>query len=228
MCSYSSLNGVPCCANSYTLTQVLRKEFGFKGFVVSDSQAIEFMMLQHHYFDDPVYMAAASVRAGVNLDVTSMEYFNAFALLGEAVHRGYITEEELRQAAVAPFTTRMRLGLFDSTMNNPYVDYSLDVIQSQEHRDLALRLATRSIVLLSNPNNFLPLQQSMYDHVAIVGPFMDNGTQQYGTTVPIITQNSQVRHCPAYRCLVGMSPVETAAITTITARYTTAPSPQRQ
>jgi beta-glucosidase len=184
MCTYTSLNGVPTCVNNYTMTQILRNEWGFEGFMISDMDAIEDMMTQHHYFDDEVVMAAETIKAGMNLELTSGLEANALSMLGQAVDLGYITEEEVRAAAIPLFTIRMRLGMFDSTINNPYLNYSLDIIQSQEHRDLAVHLATQSFVLLTNPNNFLPLQQTTYDHVAIVGPFMDNGDEQFGNYAP--------------------------------------------
>jgi len=180
MCSYNKLNGVPNCANSYILNDVLRGDWGFEGFVISDMDAIEDMMTQHHYFSDEVQMAGATIQAGVNLELTSGSADNAFSMLGQAVEEGYVTEEEIRAAAFPLFMIRMKLGMFDSTINNPYLNYSLDIIQSQEHQDLAVHLATQSYVLLTNPNNFLPLQQDLYDHVSIVGPMADNAIQLFG------------------------------------------------
>jgi beta-glucosidase len=203
MCSYNMLNGVPNCANPYILNDVLRDDWGFKGFVISDLGAIENMMTGESYTSDPVVMAAASLQAGLNLELDGGDTDNVMSMLGQAVAAGYVTEDEIRGAAFPLFMIRMQLGMFDSTINNPYVNYSMDIIQSQEHRDLAVHLAAQSYVLLTNPNNFLPLQQTVYNHVAIVGPMADNALQLYGDYTPDV--NTYYLKTP----LQGLSPLGT-------------------
>ncbi|KAK6170932.1 hypothetical protein SNE40_019211 [Patella caerulea] len=175
MCSYNSINGVPSCANKMLLTDILRNEWGFKGYVVSDETAIENIISRHHYVNNSVDAAAASVNAGCNLELAGRTEKNeVFMSITDAVKQGKLAEDLVRERVKPLFYTRMRLGEFDPPDMNPYNYINTSVIEEQAHRDLAVEAAMKSFVLLKN-DGLLPLTQTIYNSVAIVGPFADAG-----------------------------------------------------
>ncbi|KAG8588427.1 hypothetical protein GDO81_005970 [Engystomops pustulosus] len=157
MCSYNRVNGIPACANKKLLTDILRSEWGFKGYVVSDEGAIEFIMLAHKYTSSFLDTAIASVNSGCNLELTFNLTNNVFMSIKDAVHLGNITLETVKERLYPLFYTRMRLGEFDPPEMNPYSSLDLSSVQNQEHRDLAVEAAIKSFVLLKNQNHTLPL-----------------------------------------------------------------------
>ncbi|KAL5010597.1 hypothetical protein ScPMuIL_012902 [Solemya velum] len=180
MCSYNSVNGVPACANKRLLTDILRKEWGFKGFVISDAGALEFTILNHFYFHSKVDAAAGCANAGVNLELPAYQYnFQVYENLTQAVQQGKVEQTKLVELVKPLFYTRMRLGEFDPPDMNPYTKLNLSVIQSPEHQAISLEAAVKSLVLLKNENNFLPLNGKM-GKIAIIGPMANNPTQQLG------------------------------------------------
>ncbi|KAH3736107.1 hypothetical protein DPMN_042668, partial [Dreissena polymorpha] len=186
MCSYNSVNGIPACANKMLLTDVLRNQWNFTGFVISDSGkscALEFMILNHKFTLSLEDAAVYSVLAGVNLELHAGQYARGvFDWLTNAVKDGKISEALLRERVKPLFYTRMKLGEFDPPSMNPYLQLNMSIIQSPAHRDLATLAAMESFVLLKN-NGLLPLRQQ-FDTVAIVGPFVDNAEQQLGNYGP--------------------------------------------
>ncbi|XP_039271814.2 uncharacterized protein LOC120346201 [Styela clava] len=172
MCSYNAINGVPACANKKLLTDILRNELGFTGYVVSDEGAIEHIDLFFNYTSNSTETAIAAITAGVNLELTYVGPLNRFFKLKNAVDQKMIDEDLLRERAKPLFYTRFKLGQFDPPSMNPYANVSMDVIQSPEHRELAYTITAKSFVLLKN-NGVLPLKET-FDRVAIVGPFANN------------------------------------------------------
>lgn len=186
MCSYNSVNGVPACVNKMLLTDVLRTAWNFTGFVISDAGAVEFLILNHRYIQNIEDAAVACVEAGLNLELHADSYARgAFDWLKDALKDGKISETLLTERVKPLFYTRMRLGEFDPPQMNPYNDLDLSVVQSAEHRKLALLAAMQSFVLLKNDGS-LPLNQ-IFKLLAIVGPFADNPSQQMGNYGPAIT-----------------------------------------
>jgi beta-glucosidase len=184
MCSYNSINGVPSCANYELLTTVLREEWGFTGYVISDQMAIENVVGEHHYYNTSVENAAGCITAGTNLQLNSGNPNNTYMQIPAAVAEGLLTEDQVIDRARPLFMTRMRLGEFDPPETNPYIYYPLSVVQSPDHRARALDAAIKSFVLLQNTDGFLPLSQSTYDVVSVVGPMADNPEQLYGDYSP--------------------------------------------
>ncbi|KAK6170944.1 hypothetical protein SNE40_019222 [Patella caerulea] len=173
MCSYNSINGVPACANKELLTDILRTEWGFKGYVVSDEAAIEGISGGHNYTNNSVACAAAAISAGCNLELADPRNDKeTFMSIPDAVHQGFITEDLVRDRVKPLFYTRMRLGEFDPPELNPYTFINTSVINDQAHRDLALEVAMKSFVLLKN-NGVLPLKKPIYNNIAVVGPTAD-------------------------------------------------------
>ncbi|KAK6170929.1 hypothetical protein SNE40_019209 [Patella caerulea] len=172
MCSYNRLNGVPACANKHLLTDILRSEWNFTGYVVSDMGAIEDIITGHHYFNNSVDTTAASVNAGCNLELAHNITNEVFNSIADAVNQGKLSEELVRERVKPLFYTRMRLGEFDPPDMNPYNYINTSVIEEQAHIDLAVEAAMKSFVLLKNDGT-LPLRKNIYNSIAIIGPFAD-------------------------------------------------------
>ena len=166
MGAYNAVNGVPCCASSFQLDDLLRKQWGFDGYVVSDCGAIGDIWGrgQHHYVDTPEEAAAIAVKAGCNLCCGGD--YNA---LVRAVQKGLITEKDIDQALCHTLWTRFRLGLFDPADKVPYSKYTIKDNDTPEHRQLALEIARQSLVLLKN-GGILPLDRSKIKRIAVIGP----------------------------------------------------------
>ncbi len=168
MSSYNALNGVPNAENKWLLMDVLRGEWKFDGFVVPDSGAVQLLVTGHQKYKTVEEAAAKTILAGSDLDN------GAYApALPKAVQQGFLTEKDIDQALHRVLKVRFRLGEFDPPEMVPYTKISPEVIDSPEHRRLALRTAQESIVLLSNRDNFLPLDKSKIKTIAVIGPFAD-------------------------------------------------------
>jgi beta-glucosidase len=170
MGAYSALYGVPACASSFLLDDLLRKKWGFEGYIVSDCGAIGDISSTraHHYVNTPEEAAALGVKAGCDL-CCGGEY-NALA---RAVQKGLITEKEIDNALYYTLWTRFRLGLFDPPEKVPYSKITIADNDTPESRDLALQIARESLVLLKN-DGILPLNAAKIKHVAIIGPTADS------------------------------------------------------
>ncbi|MDO7138630.1 glycoside hydrolase family 3 C-terminal domain-containing protein [Algibacter lectus] len=166
MSAYNAINGVPSTANSWLLNTVLRDEWGFKGYVVSDCGAPTYIVKSHKYVDTKELAAKAAFEAGLDLECGNDIY--AKHLLS-AYKKGLVSEEHIDKATARVLTARFKLGIFDSTENNPYTKISPDVIGSKKHQDLALEASRESIVLLKNENNILPLDVNAIKKIAVVG-----------------------------------------------------------
>jgi len=166
MGAYNALNGIPCCCNPMLLGEVLRKEWGFQGYVVSDCGAISDIYQNHQYTSSLTEASALGVKAGCDLNCGD-SYQNT---LGKAVQDGLITEEEIDRALGRVLKARFLLGEFDPPEKVPYSRIDASVIDCQKHRDLALQTARESIVLLKNENGFLPLNPDKFKKIAVIGP----------------------------------------------------------
>ncbi|KAK3600408.1 hypothetical protein CHS0354_026641 [Potamilus streckersoni] len=179
MCSYNSINGIPSCANGKLLTDILRKEWGFTGYVVSDQVAIENIISWHKYLNNSVDTVTACVNAGCNLELSWNNPQPVYLSIVDAVKQGKLSEDIVIERVKPLFYTRMRLGEFDPPAMNPYTQYNLSYIQSPGHRQLAVNAAMKSFVLLKNSDNLLPLKKT-FKYIAIVGPMADNLEQLFG------------------------------------------------
>ena len=192
MCSYNRINGIPACANKELLTDILRKEWGFKGYVVSDQGALEHILNFHHYTLSMVETAAAAVNAGTCLE-DGDHWDNIFSHIGEAVRKEMIENATVVDAISRLFMVRMRLGEFDPPGMNPYRRLNVsDFVQSSAHRKLSLRAALESFVLLKNDKVAgLPLTTPART-ACIVGPFIDDPSSTFGFYSPRIMKEHVV------------------------------------
>ena len=169
MASYNAINGVPNNINKLMLTTILKDQWGFKGFVVSDLGGVNTMVKGHEKgkmtYEEAV---AQSINAGCDFsDKEFMEFIPA------AVKKGLLTEEKLNESVSRVMRDRFLLGDFDPQEVVPYSKIPASVIGSQEHIALALKAAQQSMVLLTNKNNILPLNKSKITSIAIIGPHAD-------------------------------------------------------
>ncbi|HJU53226.1 MAG TPA: glycoside hydrolase family 3 N-terminal domain-containing protein, partial [Pyrinomonadaceae bacterium] len=168
MCAYNSLNGEPVCASKRMMTDILRDEWGFKGYVVSDCDAVADIYKNHKFTKTEEEGVAAAVKAGTDL-TCGYEY----RALIPALKQGLISEAEIDKAVKRLFDARFRLGMFDPPEMVPYSNISFSVNDSPRHRELARKAARESIVLLKNDNNLLPLRTDKFKHIAVIGPNAD-------------------------------------------------------
>ncbi len=155
MCAYNRTNDEPCCASKFLLQDLLRKQWGFKGHIVSDCGALSDFYKGHNVSADSIEAAALALKHGVNLNC-GMVYYG----LKDAVSRGLVVEKELDDVLSVLLKTRFKLGLFDPPELNPYNSIPQEVINCAEHRKLAREAAIKSIVLLKN-NGILPLRKDL-------------------------------------------------------------------
>jgi beta-glucosidase len=165
MPSYNEIDGVPSHANKWLLQKVLRDEWGFKGHVVSDYYAIPQMMDLHHLAADKATTAKLAIEAGVDAETPDPD---SYPTLIQLVKDGKVAQATIDQAVARNLRAKFLLGLFE----NPYVDVerAARVTNSIEHRALAAEAARRSITLLKNDNNLLPLNASALKSIAVIGP----------------------------------------------------------
>ena len=160
MGAYNAVNGVPCHCDKRLLTDILRGEWGFDGYVVSDCSAIGRLWDCHKRFSDPADAAAAALNAGVDLECGGYsEYEHIYiTFLGQCLADGRITEERLDEAVRRVLCARIKAGQLDDPAKLPWAKLSQDVIGCEKHRRLAYEAAVRSAVLLKN-NGVLPLKE---------------------------------------------------------------------
>ena len=173
MTSYNSIDGIPCTSNHYLLTQLLRNEWKFRGFVVSDLYSIEGIHESHFVAPTKENAAIQSVTAGVDVDLGGDAYTN----LCHAVQSGQMDKAVIDTAVCRVLRMKFEMGLFE----HPYVDPKIaaKTVRRKEHIDLARKIAQSSITLLKNENSILPLSKTI-NKVAVIGPNADNRYNMLG------------------------------------------------
>lgn len=169
MCAYQSFRGTPCCGNKF-LESLLREKWGFKGYIVSDCWAVNdfYEKTAHHIVATKEEAAAMAVKAGTDLNCG-----DSYPALVNAVKQGLITEKEIDVSVRRLIVARMKLGQFDPDKDVKYAQIPFSVLDSKEHKQLALNAARKSMVLLKNENNLLPLSKNV-KRVAVIGPNADD------------------------------------------------------
>ncbi len=171
MSSYNDYDGVPITGSHLFLTDILRKEWGFRGYVVSDSDAVEFIYNKHHVTESYEDAVAQAVNAGLNVRTTFNDPSNFILPLRQAIQDGKVSLETVDERVADILRVKFFLGLFD----NPFTGDEKGVnqlVHNPEHQALSLRAAHESLVLLKNENNLLPLSKSLRK-VAVIGPNAD-------------------------------------------------------
>ncbi|QNL37005.1 glycoside hydrolase family 3 C-terminal domain-containing protein [Bacteroides sp. M10] len=173
MTSYNSIDGIPCTSNYYLLTQLLRNEWKFRGFVVSDLYSIEGIHESHFVASTKENAAIQSVTAGVDVDLGGDAYTN----LCHAVQSGQIDKAVIDTAVCRVLRMKFEMGLFE----HPYVDPKIaaKTVRRKEHIELARKIAQSSITLLKNENSILPLSKTI-NKVAVIGPNANNRYNMLG------------------------------------------------
>jgi beta-glucosidase len=176
MSAFNDLNGIPTSANPFTLTRVLRQEWKFDGLVVSDYESVG-QLLDHRVAADGADAAAQALAAGVDMEMVSRLYNTHGAAL---LKNGRLSQATLDEAVRRVLRVKFRLGLFEQ----PYVDPALErrVLIAPEHRAAAREIAARSLVLLKNERNVLPLARSVRS-VALIGPLGDDRANMMGNWI---------------------------------------------
>ncbi len=169
MGAYNRTNGEPCCGSELLLVKILREEWGFDGHVVSDCWAIKDFHENHKVTSNAVESVALAVNKGCDLNCGSL-----FVFLKDAVEQGLVTEEQIDQAVTRLMTTRMKLGMFDDPEKVPYSSIKYTEVDSRTMRELNLKTARASLVLLKNDNNILPLDKSKIKTIGVIGPNANN------------------------------------------------------
>ena len=183
MPAYHDIDGKPCSCSRSLLTDLLQKKWGFDGLVVADYEAPAQLYHDHKVASDLTHAAALALHAGLDLELPSGTTYKQG--LVQAVQKGLLAMEDLDAAVLHILGEKFRQGLFD----NPYIDIGSIELNSQEHHDLAVEVATKSLVLLKN-EGMLPLSSGT--KVAVIGPLADHPHAMYnGYSAPIHLQGSK-------------------------------------
>ena len=217
MASYNEIDGVPAHASEWLLRDVLRKEWGFKGFVVSDYYAIWELGYRpdthgHCVAKDKKESCALAVRAGVNIEFPEPD---CYLHLVELVHKGVLKESQLDELVAPMLFWKFKMGLFDDPYVNP--DEAARLVGSEKNRKLALQAARETITLLKNANNLAPLNPSKIKSIAVIGPNADrellggySGRPKFYTSLlegirSKVGDRVQVPYCEGCKITVGGS-----------------------
>jgi len=200
MCAYNSIDGQPACASPRLLDDVLRKQWGFQGYVVSDCGAVGDVYLRHKFVPTAEEGVAKSLKAGTDLNC-GVEYRN----LVPAVRGGFLKESEIDQALRRLLMARFQLGMFDPPSMVKYARIPYSENDSPPHRQLAAETARKSIVLLKNENRTLPLSKNLKT-IAVIGPNADDVDALLGNyngipTAPITPLEGIRKKLPGARIL---------------------------
>ena len=186
MGAYNAVDGLPCCANPRLLTDILRKQWGFEGYVVSDVGADRNIFVDHGAADSAELAAAMAVKAGCDLGCDT-----TYKTLMSAVQLGFITEAEIDTSVTRLFMARLKMGMFDPPGMVGFAQTPLDQNDTKEHDAAAFGAARESMVLLKNEGHALPWKND-FSRIAVIGPTADsvsalvgnyNGTPSHPVTI---------------------------------------------
>ncbi|MBS1661083.1 MAG: glycoside hydrolase family 3 C-terminal domain-containing protein [Bacteroidetes bacterium] len=177
MCAYQRLDDEPCCGSSRLLQTILREDWGFKHLVVSDCGAVTDFYTSHKVSSTATHASAKAVLAGTDVECVWEGY--AFAHLPEAVAKGLLKEDRINQSLLRVLSGRFDLGEMDPDSIVAWTKIPVSVINNEEHRQLALNMARKSMTLLQNSGQALPLSKAVR-RIAVVGPNADNEPMLWG------------------------------------------------
>lgn len=169
MSAYNALNGEPCAVNTSLLNDILREQWGFKGYVTSDCGALWQLINSHKYCKSAPEAAALAINSGLNLECGELYKKGIPA----AIEQGLISEDQVDELLITLLETRFKLGLFDDPTDLHYNLIDLEIVDSPRHRKIAYKAALESIVMLENRDNLLPLDSSI-NYIYVTGPNANN------------------------------------------------------
>jgi beta-glucosidase len=169
MGAYNRTNGEPCCGSKTLLQDILRTEWKFKGHVTSDCWAIKDFHEYHKVTNGPVESVALAMNNGCDLNCG-----NIFIYLEKAVEDGLVEEERLNEAVTNLFVTRMKLGLFEEKGKTEYDKIEYDLVDNKDHSTFNKEVSKKTLVLLKNENNLLPLHKNELKSIGVIGPNANN------------------------------------------------------
>jgi len=186
MCAYNRLDGQPCCGNSKLLSDILHNQWNFDGYVTSDCWAVSDFKQFHKTSSNDTDAVTEALLNG-----TDLECGNLYQLLEQGVKKGLLSERDINVSLTRLFKILFKIGMFDPADRVPYASIGKEVIESAPHKKHAYEMAQKSMVLLENKKNILPLNESKIKRIALIGPNADNGHTQlanyFGTPSQIIT-----------------------------------------
>lgn len=168
MAAYNSIDGLPCSAHPWLLTHILRREWNFQGFVVSDYGSVSGILTMHRVAANKKEAAALALKAGLDVELPSINIYGEPLL--QAVKEGLVSEEDIDRAVSRVLRVKFKLGLFDNPLVDP--EEAAQINDCPEHRQLALEAARQSIVLLKNEGSLLPLKKKLR-RILVCGPNAD-------------------------------------------------------
>lgn len=169
MGAYNRTNKEPCCGSKTLLKDILRDEWGFEGHVVSDCWAVKDFHENHKVTKTPLESATMAMNNGCDVNCGCM-----FPYLRDAVRGGYVDEKRLDEAVTNLMETRLKLGMFEEEGKVPFDSIGYSEVDTKEHRTLNREIARKSLVLLKNENNFLPLDMNKIKSIGVIGPNADS------------------------------------------------------
>lgn len=227
MSAYSSYDGVPCSASKFLLDDILRKKWGFKGYVVSDCGAIGDIYVGHNYVKSADTASAIAVKAGCDLTCGG-----EYTALEDAVKKELITEKEIDISVGRLMLARMKLGMFDPPSMVKYQHIPITQYATKEHIAFSHKVACESMVLLKNDNHILPLDKTKIKSIAVIGPYITRDDILYGNYNGIsakpVTFLQGIRNKVGEKVIInftkGVNPIdEGGALTTVPSDYLKTP-----
>lgn len=193
MCAYNRIDNQPCCGNNALLHDILRNQWGFEGYVTSDCWAINDFAHNHKTHADDIEAVSDAVLAG-----TDLECGDLYQLLEQGVQKGLISERNIDVSLKRLLTILFQIGLFDPVEKNPYGNIGREVIECNAHKQQAYEMARKSMVLLKNERNILPLDKEKLKRIAVIGPNADDEqtllANYFGTPSEIVTPLESLRN----------------------------------
>jgi beta-glucosidase len=177
MCAYQRLDDEPCCGNTRLLQRILRDEWGYKYIVVSDCGAVTDFFTSHKVSSTPAHAASKAVLSGTDVECVWRDY--PFKTLPDAINRGLIKESDIDKNLMRVLIGRFDLGEMDDNSIVPWAQIPMSVVNNKEHQELALEMARKSMTLLQNKNNILPLKKEV-KKIAVIGPNANNKPMLWG------------------------------------------------
>jgi beta-glucosidase len=196
MSSFNTINGMPATVNKWLLTDLLRKRWGFKGFVVSDYTSLN--EVTNHGLGDLQIVSALALKAGLDMDMVGEGFLTT---LKRSLKEGKVTQQEIDQACRRVLEAKYRLGLFNNPNKSINADREKQDVLTDDNRKFARKIAEHSFVLLKNQDQTLPLKKT--GTIALVGPLADNHSEMLGTWVIAGDPNKSVSVAGGIKNVVG-------------------------